>query len=100
MAEEKFYTCCVKCEEYMPLFHPKTVHWSADHTKRCREKEWKKDKMTNLSGETQEVMIFGYEDVGESPIFYARTPPPGFTCVVGPMEELAYSVPGTRDRLD
>jgi hypothetical protein len=99
MSEEKYYVCCEKCLQYMPIKHPDAVYWSADHGKKCKEwgqlkKEWgqPKEDAVRVSGTEKNRWAFVWKRP-ESAIFYVDETPEGYSCAVGPMEELAYSVP-------
>lgn len=103
---EKNFVCCITCKTYIPLHLPGAAKWAAHHDASCKEwgpaKTAKVQGLINAKGEHVKgyrvISAFSWE-VPETSISYREDPPEGYTCGVGAMEELAFSLPPPRLRL-
>ena len=104
---EKLLLCCRNCQTYMPLHHPDAGAWMAGHSDECSA--WREypevpvgavldDQGLPFAGTPVPVIILGWR-TQEDHLFRAEEAPDGYTCAVGPLEELAYGCARTKLRL-
>ena len=96
--------CCRKCMTYMPLYHPEAAAWMNNHNEGCSvwQPVLKEDRvrlgmvLDNLGTPAGaawegEIVVLGRQ-TREDYLFRAEHAPEGYTCAVGPLEELTYAV--------
>jgi hypothetical protein len=105
--EEKLLLCCRSCETYIPLRHPDAAGWMTSHADGCsvwQEVERKKaqtgqlhvpnlglDPSVGCVSEGYSVTFLAFQ-TREDHLFRAACAPEGYSCAVGLLEELAFSV--------
>ena len=94
----KLFLCCRQCMRYIPLHHPEASSWVGAHGCEVWHAKWEKVVRAGmvwgsdglLHGGTEVPLIVADRGPREGSIFQAASPPDSYTCVVGPLEELAF----------
>ena len=86
------YVYCHKCREYQPIWHPDSISFFAQHAE-CTLGEKKRYFLNSTE-------VPGIGDPPPVPaVSFGEEYPEGYSCDIGPMEELAYSGPPDKIQL-